>query len=44
MPPVLAAASGHLSPAAAGRVGWAVVIVILIVAVLALLRLLGIIR
>lgn len=40
--PVLAA-SGHLSHAAAGRLGWAVVIVIVAVAVLALLKLLRII-
>jgi hypothetical protein len=40
--PVLAA-SGHLSHAAANRLGWAVVIVILVLAVLALLKLLRII-
>jgi hypothetical protein len=37
------AASGHLSHAAAGRLGWAVVIVVLAVAVGLLLRLLRII-
>lgn len=41
--PVLAAASGHLSHAAAARLGWAVVVVILVLAGLALLKLLRII-
>ena len=40
---VLAATSGHLSHAAAGRLGWAVVIAAVVILVLALLRLLRII-
>ena len=43
MLPVLAAASGHLSHAAAARLGWAVVIAAVAILVLVLLKLLRII-
>jgi len=39
-----ALAAGHLSPAVAGRLGWAVVIAVVAVAVVLLLKLLRIIR